>query len=111
MEYNSSKRKEEKYSQVVRSGKRTYFFDVKENKNGSKYIVITESRKIFKSEEGKFVYEKDKIFLYKEDFKNFLQNIENVIDYIETGEAREEIQIPNDDDLSFDIDNIFNDSI
>ena len=32
------------YSTMIRSGKTTYFVDVKEAKNGSKYLVITESR-------------------------------------------------------------------
>jgi hypothetical protein len=32
------------YSTMVRSGKTTYFVDVKEAKNGSKYLSISESR-------------------------------------------------------------------
>lgn len=31
-------------SKMVKAGSRTYFFDVKEAKNGKKYLVITESR-------------------------------------------------------------------
>jgi 3-hydroxymyristoyl/3-hydroxydecanoyl-(acyl carrier protein) dehydratase len=32
------------YSTMVRSGRTTYFIDVKEAKNGKKYIAISESR-------------------------------------------------------------------
>jgi len=32
------------YSTMVRSGRTTYFVDVKEAKNGHKYLSITESR-------------------------------------------------------------------
>ena len=32
------------YSTVVKSGKNTYFVDVKEARNGNKYLAITESQ-------------------------------------------------------------------
>jgi hypothetical protein len=32
------------YSTMIRSGKTTYFVDVKEARNGNKYLQITESR-------------------------------------------------------------------
>lgn len=32
------------YSTMVRSGKTTYFVDVKEAKNGNKYLAISETR-------------------------------------------------------------------
>ena len=32
------------YSTMVRSGRTTYFIDLKEAKNGNKYLSITESR-------------------------------------------------------------------
>ena len=32
------------YSTMVKSGKNTYFVDVKEAKNGNKYLAITESQ-------------------------------------------------------------------
>ena len=32
------------YSTMVRSGKTTYFVDVKEAKNGNKYLIISETR-------------------------------------------------------------------
>ncbi|MBR3939759.1 MAG: DUF3276 family protein [Bacteroidales bacterium] len=110
MDVDNTKDKEILYSQVVKAGKRTYFLDVKETKNGEKYITITESRKIFRQEEGKFVFEKNKMFLYKEDFTKFIEGLENVIRFAETGEMTEDSQIIDDSDFSFDIDSIFDES-
>ena len=59
--------REEIHSKAVRAGKRTYFFDVKSTRNEELYLTITESKKKFVSE-GKFHYEKHKLFLYKEDY-------------------------------------------
>ncbi len=102
MEYNRNKRDEDIYSQVIRAGKRTYFFDVKETKTGEKYLVITESRKIFHNDDGKFVYEKSKLFLYREDYEKFLQALENVKIFTDTGFA------PTiSDEYSFDDDDFF----
>ena len=66
--------KAELYSQRVRAGKRTYFFDVKATRSNDYYLTITESKRKFK-EEG-FSYEKHKIFLYKEDFAKFIDDLQ-----------------------------------
>ena len=60
---------EDVYSKPVRAGKRTYFFDVKSTKgNNDFYLTITESKRRTERD-GSFVYDKHKIFLYKEDFE------------------------------------------
>ena len=56
--------KEDIYSKVVRAGKRTYFFDVKATRRNDFYLTITESKKRI-GRDGKFYFEKHKIFLYK----------------------------------------------
>ena len=71
----------ELYSQPVRAGKRTYFFDVKSTKGGDYYLTITESKKRF-NEDGKFFFEKHKIFLYKEDFEKFSEGLAGAIEFI-----------------------------
>lgn len=83
--------KEELYSQSISAGKRKYFFDVKETKGGDKFIVIAESRKLFDNNTGNFYYEKNKMFLYKEDFEKFQRGLSNALSFIETG------VIPQDD--------------
>ena len=82
MEENNERRKEEIYSERVRAGKRTYFFDVKATRGNDYYLTITESKK--KSEEDGFVYEKHKIFLYKEDFNKFVEAMNNTINHVKT---------------------------
>ncbi len=69
------------FSKPVRAGKRTYFFDVKATKGNDYYLTITESkRKVEK--DGRFSYDKHKIFLYKEDFDKFTESLQEVIDFI-----------------------------
>lgn len=86
MDYNSNRMREELYSQSISAGKRKYFFDVKETKAGDKFIVIAESRKLFDNNTGNFYFEKNKMFLYKEDFDKFQKGLTNAIHFIETGE-------------------------
>lgn len=73
--------REEIFSKSVRAGKRTYFFDVKSTKANDYYLTITESKKRF-GDDGKFFYEKHKLFLYKEDFEKFAEGLTESIAYI-----------------------------
>lgn len=75
--------RDEIYSKAVRAGKRTYFFDVKSTKGNDYYLTITESKKRF-SDDGKFFYEKHKLFLYKEDFEKFAEGLTEVIAHIKS---------------------------
>jgi hypothetical protein len=75
--------KEDIYSKVVRAGKRTYFFDVKATRRNDFYLTITESKKRI-GRDGKFYFEKHKIFLYKEDFEKFAEGLNEVVEYIRT---------------------------
>ncbi len=72
---------EDVYSKPVRAGKRTYFFDVKATKGSDYYLTITESKRRVEGD-GRFAYDKHKIFLYKEDFEKFSAGLAEVIDYI-----------------------------
>jgi hypothetical protein len=85
-EVENKDRKDEIFSRAVRAGKRTYFFDVKATKSDEYYLTITESKKRFDNELGKFFYEKHKLFLYKEDFLKFADGLNDSISFIETGE-------------------------
>ena len=80
MEEHKDNGKAEIYSQRVRAGKRTYFFDVKATRSNDYYLTITESKRRFK-DDG-FVYEKHKIFLYKEDFHKFLEALNDTVDHV-----------------------------
>lgn len=73
--------REEIHSKAVRAGKRTYFFDVKATRRNDYYLTITESKKRF-NRDGKYFYEKHKLFLYKEDFDKFAENLNEIIQFI-----------------------------
>lgn len=85
-EHDKQERREDIFSKVVRAGKRTYFFDVKATRTNQYYLTITESKRRFNTEQGKFYYEKHKVFLYQEDFEKFSEGLETAIRFIETGE-------------------------
>ncbi|MEL6864077.1 MAG: DUF3276 family protein [Bacteroidota bacterium] len=77
----NQKRFESVFSKKVRAGKRrTYFFDVRRTKGDDYYLTLTESTKRFNGEG----YERHKIFLYKEDFNRFMENLEATVNYIKT---------------------------
>ena len=80
MEDNKTNGREEIFSEKVKAGKRTYFFDVKATRSNDYYLTITESKKRFK-DDG-FTYEKHKIFLYKEDFNKFLEALNNTVNHV-----------------------------
>ena len=82
MEENKENGKNEIYSQRVRAGKRTYFFDVKSTRSNDYYLTITESKRRYK-EEG-YYYEKHKIFLYKEDFNKVMEALKGSRDHVKT---------------------------
>lgn len=82
MDENKDQDKVEIYSQRVRAGKRTYFFDIKSTRSNDYYLTITESKRRFK-DEG-FFYEKHKIFLYKEDFDKFIEALKQSVEHVKT---------------------------
>lgn len=81
---------EEIYSKVLRAGRRTYFFDVRSTKAGDYYLTVTESKK-FTHDDGSFHYKKHKIYLYKEDFTAFKENLDEMMNYIIDAKGEEVI--------------------
>lgn len=81
MSENHADKVEDIFSKVLRAGRRTYFFDIRETKASDYYLTITESKK-FTNEDGSFYYKKHKIYLYKEDFKDFSDLLSEMINYI-----------------------------
>ncbi len=110
-ENDKYEKRDDLFSKVVRAGKRTYFFDVKATRSNQQYLTITESKRRFNEEQGKFFYEKHKVFLYGEDFDKFKEGLNDAISFIENGvekvEEVEEIKEPKSDisttvDVSFE---------
>lgn len=82
--------REEIFSKVLRAGRRTYFFDVRSTKAGDYYLTLTESKK-FTNDDGSFHYKKHKIYLYKEDFAEFSEILNEMTDYIISEKGEEVI--------------------
>lgn len=80
MEGNKENDRKEIFSERVRAGKRTYFFDVKATRSNDYYLTITESKRRYK-DDG-YTYEKHKIFLYKEDFNKFMKALNSTVDHV-----------------------------
>ncbi len=81
MRENDLLEKEEIFSKVLRAGRRTYFFDVRATKADDYYVTITESKK-FTEEDGSYHFKKHKIYLYKEDFKEFAEILGEMTNYV-----------------------------
>jgi len=92
---------EEIYSKVLRAGRRTYFFDVRSTKADDHYLTITESKK-FTNDDGSFHYKKHKIYLYKEDFEGFRENLIDMTDYIINEKGEEVISDRHQNDFKKD---------
>jgi len=67
----------------VNAGKRVYYIDVKRSRKGELFLVITESKKISNGERpDEVMFEKHKLFLYKEDFDKFVNALNESLEFI-----------------------------
>jgi len=69
------------FKKSVRAGRRTYFFDVRQMRDGQLYISMTESKRT-RHEDGSVSFEKHKIFLYNEDFIKFSEALNEAIGFV-----------------------------
>ncbi len=96
---------EDIFSKVLRAGRRTYFFDVRSTKAGDYYLTVTESKK-FTEEDGTFHFKKHKIYLYKEDFSEFKNILDEMTDYIISEKGEEVISEKHQKDFKKDDENV-----
>ncbi len=89
---NSSIEKDIIYSEAVKAGKRIYYLDVRKTKKDEFYLSITESKKIAPDGDGnqQATFEKHKIFLYREDFSNFIDGLSKTIRFIQEATTQQE---------------------
>ena len=73
--------RDEVYSRALYAERRTYFLDVKQTRAGDYYMRITESRK-FSNQDGSLFYKRHKIYIYKEDFDEFVEHFNEVSKFI-----------------------------
>ena len=97
--------RDEIYSKALRAGRRTYFFDVRSTKAGDYYLTVTESKK-FTEEDGTFHFKKHKIYLYKEDFNEFKNILDEMTDYIISEKGEEVISEKHQKDFKKDDENV-----
>lgn len=88
-EYDQTQPRDAFFSKRIRAGKRTYYFDVKATRGNDFYITITESKRKPGESEDQPIYEKHKIFLYKEDFEKFSDGFSEALDFIKHRNAGE----------------------
>ncbi len=72
------------FSYSIKAGKRIYYMDVRRTRKNDLYLSITESKKLSptEGENALPIFEKHKIFLYKEDFSKFIEGLSKAIGYI-----------------------------
>ena len=89
--FEDKKEPEIVYSRSLKAGKRIYYLDVKKARNEDLYLCITESKKKAAGEEENPQFEKHKLFLYKEDFARFTEELNDEISFVKNqfGEIEE----------------------
>ncbi|WP_456329754.1 DUF3276 family protein [Archaeoglobus sp.] len=70
--------KKELFSKKIGAGKRTYFIDIKESQDGTKYLVITESKE---TEGGN--YERNRIMVFEEYLYSFVRGLKEALEFYE----------------------------
>ncbi len=73
------RRKEELFSKKVKAGRRTYYFDVKENVNSDKYLIISETKAVDFGKQDRF-----RIMVFPEDIDNFQEAFTEVVNFIKS---------------------------
>lgn len=74
----------EVFSTRANSDKRTYFFNVKENRHGDLFLNIVESKK--HGEEG---FERHSVMVFEEDIEEFVESFNKAADFIVRSKKRQ----------------------
>ena len=64
------------FSEKVSASGRTYFFDVRESVKGTKYLIVTESKKV------KERFEQNRVFVFEEDLGLFSEGLKKALDFL-----------------------------
>ncbi len=72
------------YTTRASSGNRTYFFNVKENRNGDLFLNVVESKK-----HGESGFERHQIVVFEEDLLEFVDEFNKAVEFMKarTGES------------------------
>ena len=64
-------------TKTVKGGGRTYFFDLRESKNGNKYVQVTESRR---GQDGQNI--RNSLFLFPDHAQEFQSALSEIIEQV-----------------------------
>jgi hypothetical protein len=67
------------FSEKVVTSRRTYFFDVKETRDGSKYLVIGELTQVGNE------FERHRVMVFEESLDAFVDGMDKAVDFIQYG--------------------------
>jgi len=72
------------FSEKVVTNRRTYFFDVKETKDGAKYLVIGELTQVGNE------LERHRVMVFEESLESFMDGIDKAVEFILYGDASDD---------------------
>lgn len=72
----ANEERKELFTEIVTAGSRTYFFDVKESKDGTKYLVISESRRASSG------HEHNRVMIFEENLEAFNKGFQKAIRFL-----------------------------
>ena len=71
----------EKNSEMLKAGSKTYFFDIKETREGKPYLIITESRLKGEGEKP----ERSSIMVFQENIEEFAGIVAKMVEKVSQG--------------------------
>ena len=79
----------ELFSSRANTDRRTYFFNVKENRSGDLFLNIVESRKRESADGGRSRgFERDSLIVYEDDLEAFVAAFEQAVGYARRNRRR-----------------------
>ena len=88
------------FSKRIKAGKRVYFFDVKATRANDLYLTITESKRRPGESDDRPIFEKHKLFVYREDFDKFADGFKEALDYIRQNPTERINPVPSENHTS-----------
>lgn len=66
-----------------KNDRRTYFFNVKENRNNDVFVTVVESKKTGEGE----VFDRHQVVVFEEDIRLFRKGLDTVLEFLESREG------------------------
>ena len=78
----------EVFTSKLSVGKRTYFFNVKENRQGDLFLNIVESKK----QQNDLAFERHSVIVFEEDLLKFMNEFEKATSYMKKNCKKENLE-------------------